>query len=168
MNRSDFLKLVGAREGNAEYVPVACLLSNGYACAGYYNTQLNQDLDSTCVLVNARLVGLRERSENEEQPTISDFNEFLEEIVQQAYRSEEEAIKTTTDIYGRSIPLAAIPLDQIVVVYPIAHIREMMRQAGPELHREAGGTRETAGRIPSFQDFDRKSIVLRILRTKLW
>ena len=31
MDRDDFLKLIGAESGDAEYLPVAFLLCNGYA-----------------------------------------------------------------------------------------------------------------------------------------
>jgi hypothetical protein len=41
MNREDFAKLVGAETEKTEYLPVACLLRSGYACAGYYHAAVN-------------------------------------------------------------------------------------------------------------------------------
>ena len=38
MNRDDFVKLAGVASDKAEYLPVAFLLCNGYACAGYYHS----------------------------------------------------------------------------------------------------------------------------------
>ena len=80
MNRQDFLKLVGA-ESNADYLPVAFLLRNGYACAGYYHSAVNEDLVDTCVLLNVHLIELHGDNRAPGQPTIYDFNDFLEEIV---------------------------------------------------------------------------------------
>lgn len=34
-----------------------------------------------------------------------------------------------TDAYGKSIPLTAIPSEQMAVIYPIAHIGALMRRA---------------------------------------
>ena len=81
MNREDFIKLVGAASAKAEYLPVAFLLRNGYACAGYYHSAVNEDLNSTCVLLNARLIELQAENRVSGQPSINDFNDFLEEVV---------------------------------------------------------------------------------------
>ena len=81
MNRDDFVKLVGVASDDDQYVPVAFLLCNGYACAGYYHPPVNKGLASTCVLLNARLIELRGENKVSGQPSIYDFNEFLEEIV---------------------------------------------------------------------------------------
>jgi hypothetical protein len=60
MNCSDILALVcGKVSAEADYVPVACLLSSGYACVGYFNSSINQNLSDTLVLLNMRLVDLR-------------------------------------------------------------------------------------------------------------
>jgi hypothetical protein len=159
MNRSDFTKLIGAEGGNAEYLPVACLLRAGYGCAGYYNQAINANLTDTCVLANARLVEFRhERAGG--QATIEDFNEFLQEIVQRVYQADESSGEPPeTDPYVKSIPLAAIPMNEISDVYPVAHITKMMRV----LQKEGDSKR-----VPAFFDFDNKSIILKILRAKLW
>ena len=47
MNRDDFVKLVGVASDDDQHVPVAFLLSNGYACAGYYHAAVNEGLTST-------------------------------------------------------------------------------------------------------------------------
>ena len=36
MGRDDFIKLIGADSGNAEYLPVAFLLKSAYAGLGYF------------------------------------------------------------------------------------------------------------------------------------
>jgi len=156
MKKSDFLRLVGAREG-AEYAPVAGMLSCGYGFVGYFNGRANEGLDETCVLINARLVDLRGGEEDVTGPRISDFSEFVEEIVRQSYQSDETPEEPRSDVFGRSIPLAAIPFDEVAVVYPVAQIGRMME----DLERERK-------RIPSFFDLDNKSIILKLLRTKLW
>jgi len=53
--------------------------------------------------------------------------------------------------------LAAIPFDQVAVIYPIGRISKMMQKLKFEKKK-----------TPSFLDIDNKSIVLKILRTKLW
>lgn len=157
MNRNDFKKLIGAESEDAEYLPVACLLESGYGCAGYYNAALNADLSETCVLVNARLVEFRRPETAGQRATIEDFNEFLEEIVMNYYNEAESERAPESDLYGKSIPLTAIPYGQIALVYPVAHIGALMRRAEKEENR-----------VPTFLDFDRKSVVIKLLRTKLW
>ena len=156
MTKTDFLRLVGAGEG-VEYAPVAGMLRNGYGFAGYFNSQLNEGMEDTFVLLNARLVDMRGESDTRTQPRISDFGEFVEEIVRESYQSAEEPRLPRSDIYGKSIPLAAIPLNEISVVYPVGHIGKMMQR----IERE----QKT---IPSFLDFDNKSLVLKVLRTRIW
>ena len=155
MNKADFLRIVGASEG-AEYVPVAGLLQNAYSFAGYFNSRVNEDVADTLVLINARLMDLRETTASRSRSHISDFNEFVEDIVVQSYRPEQESQSTRSDIYGKSIPLIAIPFEQVALVYPIAQIGKMMAQ----LHHEQQ-------RAPSFFDFENKSLVLKILGTTL-
>ena len=156
MKKSDVLRLVGAREG-AEYAPVAGMLSCGYGFVGYFNGRANEGLEETCVLINARLVDLRSDGEDVTEPRITDFSEFVEEIVRQSYQAEKPPGEPRSDVFGRSIPLAAIPFDQVAVVYPVAQIGRMM--ADVERERK---------KIPSFFDLDNKSIVLKFFRAKLW
>jgi len=156
MNRADFLRLVGGGEG-AEYTPVAGLLHSGQGFAGYYNAQVNEGMETTCVLVNARVVDMSSEDHGTGQPRITDFRDFLEEIVQQAYQSDDAPEMPRDDIYGKSIPLAAIPLDEIAVLYPVGQIGRMMQEL--ETSSDA---------VPSFLDFTNKSVVLKVLRTKLW
>ena len=156
MDRDDFVKLAGVASGDDQYVPVAFLLSNGYACAGYYHPSVNEDLVSTCVLLNARLIELQKAS-GSSQPSIRDFNEFLEEIAMGLCEpSDETDASPRADAYGKSIPMTAIPFDQITVVYPIAHIGALMRRAEPK-----------QSRLPGFLDLS-KSELINLLRTKLW
>ncbi len=157
MNREDFLKLVGVASEKAEYLPVAFLLGNGYACAGYYHAAINEGLAGTCVLLNARLIELRGENKLSGQPSINDFNEFLEEIVVNFCEpSGKGEASPRSDAYGKSIPLTAIAFEQIAVVYPVAHIGALM-------HR----VEQRESRLPSFLDLD-KSETIKLLRTKLW
>ena len=160
MRRKDFIKLIGAHSGNADYLPVACLLTSGYACAGYYNSALNEEFEDACVLVNARLVDVRDNPKVGERAAIQDFNHFIEEIVTgivQAGDGDPDAFLSPGDQYGRSIPLTALSYTEISVVYPVSHIGTLMRRV-----------EEDEQKIPTFLDFERKSIVLKILKTKLW
>ena len=82
------------------------------------------------MLLNARLIELRGENKVSGQPSINDFNEFLEEIVVNFCEpSSKGKSSPRTDAYGKSIPLTAIPFEQIAVVYPIAHIGSLMRRA---------------------------------------
>jgi hypothetical protein len=161
MNKHDFSKIIGVENENAEYLPVACMLRSGYGCAGYYNAELNRDLQNTCVLVNARLVAFDNTEGNGRQATIQDFNEFLEEIVTEIYKAEETlpGEEQTSDVYGKTIPLTAVSLDEVALVYPVAHIGTLMHRVEEDM--------PTAG-VPTFFDFNNKSIVVKLLRTRLW
>ena len=156
MKKEDFLRIVGAGNG-VEYAPVAGMLRNGYGFAGYFNSQLNQGMEETFVLLNARLVNIRRDTESRTPPRLSDFGEFVEEIVMENYQSSDEPKLPRSDVYGKSIPLAAIPLNELSVVYPVGHIGRMMQTIEKEQNT-----------IPSFLDFDNKSLLLKLLRTKLW
>jgi hypothetical protein len=156
MNREDFAKLVGAGVDRADYLPVAFLLANGYACAGYYHSSVNEGLTSACILLNARLIELQ-GANGGSRPSIQDFNEFLEEIVVGLCVPEGKGESPPrADTYGKSIPLMAIPFEQMAVVYPVAHIGALMRRAEPQPSRR-----------PGFLDLS-KSELLNLLRMKLW
>ncbi|MFZ1932548.1 MAG: hypothetical protein WCB27_04770 [Thermoguttaceae bacterium] len=157
MNRDDFVKLVGVASDDDQYVPVAFLLCNGYACAGYYHPPVNKGLAGACVLLNARLIELRGDNKVGGQPSINDFNEFLEEIVVNFCEpSGNGKPSSRTDAYGKSIPLTAIPFEQIAVVYPVAHIGSLMRRAERQKTRP-----------PRFLDLNQSEII-KLLQTKLW
>lgn len=57
---------------------------------------------------------------------------------------------------GKSTLLTAIPFDQIVVIYPVAHIGALMRRAKKE-----------AKRLPTFLDLNESEIIA-LLKTRLW
>jgi hypothetical protein len=150
------LKLIDARSSRAEYLPVAMLLRNGHACAGYYNPSVNEDLEATCVLLNAHLIELQGSLASSGRPTINDFNELLEEIVVNFASEDGKSPPPHEGVYGKSIPLMAISYEEIAVVYPVAHIGVLMRRA------------EQQGRkLPTFLDLD-KSEIINLLRTRLW
>ena len=157
MNRDDFTKLIGVVSEKAEYLPVALMLFNGYACAGHYHAAINEGLASTCVLLNARLIELQGENKVSGQARINDFNEFLEEIVLNFCEpSGKSESSPRSDAYGKSIPLIAIPFEQIAVVYPVAHIGALMRRAEQQKIRPHG-----------FLDLN-KSEIIKLLRAKLW
>lgn len=157
MNREDIVKLIGAEANSTEYLPVAFLLSNGYACAGYYHSAVNEGLVGTCVLLNAHLIELQGDNQGAGRPSIGDFNEFLEEIVVKFCEPNDEGqAPVRSEVYGKSIPLTAIPFDQIAVVYPVAHISALMRRA-----------KQQEKRLPTFLDLN-KSEIIGLLKTKLW
>ena len=63
--------------------------------------------------------------------------------------------------FGKSIPLTAIAYDEIAVVYPVTPIGDLLRRANDEVKADAQ-------QVPSFLDFENKSLVVKVLRTKLW
>lgn len=165
MNRQDFLKLIGAKSGQADYLPVACLLKTGYACAGFFNSALNDDFTNTCVLVNARLIELAGVTHETQRSAIHDFNEFIESVVTGVLQGSEgdvDSLFSDDPRFGKSMPLSALSFDDIAVVYPVGHISTLMRRV------EEDQTVKHAGDVPTFLDFENKSVVLKILRTKLW
>jgi hypothetical protein len=129
MNRSDFLHLIGGNE-TSEYVPVAFLLRGGHGVAGYFNGTANRGLIDSVVLANARLVEFQQARAGQ-QAVISDFSEFLEQIVQRQFRAEES---------------------------PVSKIGQMMHAMDTN----------APGNPPAFLDFENKSIILKVLRTKIW
>lgn len=162
MQRADLLKLVGA-DGSAEYTPVAFLLRNGYACAGNFNSTLNQEMTETCILLNCRMVEL-----SGEAPSgrgISDFNEFLEDVVTSGL-AESESTDDEFEIhqarFGRPVPIVAVPLNEVAVVYPIAHIETLVKRAS-----EKRDDQPRTSSSPNLLDFKRSEI-LAVLNTKLW
>lgn len=168
MHRADFLKLVGGKGEGSDYVPVACMLNNGYACAGFYNQSVNDQYADACILVNARMVDLREPKRRTERTAIHDFGEFLEEFVMEVMEKKPKAKKRINEDaeafeqqFGKIIPLTAISFGEIAVVYPVARIGNLLRQASEE-------TKANPAEVPSFLDFQNKSVVLKALMTKLW
>lgn len=168
MKRDEFLKLIGGKSDGTEYIPVACLLKNGYACAGYVNQSINEPFNETCLLVNARMVDLREPGRRTERGAFHDFGDFLEEFVtgmldKQPHERDvlDEASSAAYERFGKSIPLTAVSFDEIAVVYPVARIGNLLRQVTVE-------TKADPQQLPSFLDFENRSVVLKVLRTKLW
>ena len=158
MNKQDLKRLIGAGKSGSDYIPVAVLLSSGYGCAGFYNNVVNEDLDDTCVLLNARLVELQQDQVSRHR--VNDFNDFIADIVDRMSSGEVEDSLPETDMGGTSIPLTAIPFSEIALAYPVATITELLERV-----RNSDSEDES---LPSFLDFDNKSIVLKALRTKLW
>jgi hypothetical protein len=59
---------------------------------------------------------------------------------------------------GSTIPLAGIDYCDIVLLYPVAQISALMRRAEDSF----------VERVPTFLDFRNKSIVFKVLTTRLW
>ncbi len=169
MNRNDFLKLVGAGSDDEEYSPVVCLLRDGRGCIGYYNTLLNEDLEETCLFVNARILEFKEARSGAGSGAIHDFNDFLEDVVSRLPDGDtQHSLAADSHSYGKAIPLTAISLDEIAVLYPVSHISSLLERASQESDDEESTTAEEGQTpIPSFLDFE-QSPVLKVLRTKLW
>lgn len=169
MTRHDFLKLIGAASAVAEYTPVAFLLKGGYAGLGYYNASVNDGFTDTAVFLNARLMDLTRRTERG-QPSVRDFNEFLEEVVGDGSDAEDGVLPEKLE-FGRPIPLAAVPLHELAVVYPVSQIKTLVRRAQEHGSKEQGaqqqGAQEQGAPIPAFFDLD-KSEILKLLRVRLW
>ena len=157
MNSQDLRKIIGASKGPVEYAPVALLLKTGYACFGHYNGNVNEDLDHTLVVLNAQLMDLKAEA-HRSRPAAEDFREFLLEIVG-AYDAQQQDDLPTREFLGKPIPLIAIPLEEIAIVYPVAQIVAMLQRVSPQ-QREQRAT-------PALFDFDRSEI-LTVLRMKLW
>jgi hypothetical protein len=90
------------------------------------------------------------------RPVINDFNEFLEEIVVDFVSGDGTSTEPREGLHGKSIPLMAIPYDEISVVYPVAHISALMRRAEQEERKR-----------PTFLDLNRSEII-QLLRTRQW
>jgi hypothetical protein len=64
-----------------------------------------------------------------------------------------------------TIPLTAIPVNQIAMLYPMAQIAKLLKSA----QRVTQGERSISmSEVSTFLDFNNRSIVLKVLRTKLW
>ena len=167
MHRKDFLKLIGADSDVAEYLPVAALLRNGNGCVGHYNAIMNAELEETCVLVNARIIEFKE-SRGGGRGSIQDFNDFLEDVVVRVTDGgEQDALAVDNDEFGKAIPLTAIALDEISVLYPVSHIRSLLERSSRASAKTVSTSADEPAAIPSFLDFE-QSPVLKVLRTKLW
>lgn len=160
----DILCLMGSSSSpESDYTPIACLLNSGYGCVGYFNPSVNENLSDTIVLLNMRLVDLRLEEGHSRRGRVADFNDFLQDVVAQHVQAEAET-EETEGIDG-TIPLTAIPVSEIAMLYPVAHIAKLLKMA----QRVTQGERqESSDEVPSFLDFNNKSIVLKVLRTKLW
>lgn len=165
MNRDDVINLIAhAKSADAEYVPVAMLLSSGYGCVGYFNQAINASLADSLVLLNARLVDLRADDHHSRHGRVSDFNDFLQDVVVSHVREESHETENDSDRPEGTIPLTAVPLREIAILYPVAQIANLLKSAYKVTAGDRGATQE----VPTFLDFNNKSIVLKALRTKLW
>jgi hypothetical protein len=154
MTRGDFLKLIGAESKSAEYVPVAFLLKSGYAALGYFNATINDGLNDAVVFLNVLLTDLAAHHERGRHP-IRDFNEFLEEVVTAAADADKDELPVKPDL-GRRTPLAAFPLSELAVVYPVSQISELVKRS-----------KERGRSLPTFFDLS-KSEILGLLHLRPW
>jgi hypothetical protein len=160
MDVKELSRLIGAKSGKAEFLPVAFLLKTGYACYGHYNSTVNQGLSDLCVLLNVQLLDLTATMQKSRN-TIRDFSDFLEDVVVRASKSDAE----TTDSdeprpkskFGKAIPIAAVATSDIAIVYPVAQIGALLRRS-----RDQGESLAT-----TLMDF-KKSEIRALLLTKLW
>lgn len=149
---NDFRKIIGAEKGDRDDLPVAMLLRTGYGCLGTYSVRTNEGLTDTVLVINAQLATFAEHTRRS-RPVLEDFREFLTEFV----TAGEDAEFPVRKEFGKPIPLAAISVDDIAIVYPVAHIMDLLRLASGEQKKQT----------PHLLDIERSEI-LRLLRTKLW
>ena len=167
MNRDDILSLVcSGTSPDDDYVPVACLLKSGYGCVGYFNRSVNDSLSAAIVLLNMRLVDLRAEEGHSRRGRVADFNDFLQDVVAQHVQAESEDASDDYEKRDGTIPLTAIPVSEIAMLYPVAHIARLLKSARRVTH--GNGSAAGSEVIPSFLDFNNKSIVLKVLRAKIW
>lgn len=164
MNRNDVINLIAPPQSSAEYVPVAMLLSSGYGCVGYYNQSINEKMVDSVVLLNARLVDLRSEDHHSRHGHVADFNDFLQDVVAGHVRADSHDNGQESEHSEGTIPLTAIPLPEIGILYPVDQIAALLKS----VHKVTQGDHGTVQGIPTFLDFNNKSIVLKALRTKLW
>ena len=160
MDVKELGRLIGAESGKAEYLPVAFLLKTGYACYGHYNAAVNDGLSDLCVLLNVRLLDLS--TSQKTRNSIRDFSDFLEDVVVRASKSDAESANADDSLakgkFGKAIPIAAVAVSDIAIVYPVAQIGTLLRRS-----REQGETQAATTML----DFE-KSEILTLLRMKLW
>jgi len=170
MHRNDFLKLIGAESNVAKFLPVAGLLRNGNGCVGHYNVMMNEGLVETCVLLNARIIEFKEARAGGGRGTIQDFSDFLEDVVARVTSDgEQDTLALDNSDFGKAIPLTAIALDEIIILYPVSHIRSLLERTSQAQSSAAaqGAPSDNPAEIPTFLDFE-QSPVLKVLRMKLW
>ena len=163
----DILQLIGVSDSpENDYTPVACLLNSGYGCVGYFNRSVNESLNDTVVLLNMRLVDLRVEEGHSRRGRVADFNDFLQDVVAQHVQGESEKEENDgSENRSDTIPLTAIPVNEIAMLYLVAHIAKLLKSAQRVTH---GDRSQTIDEIPTFLDFNNKSIVLKVLMTKIW
>ncbi len=163
----DILQLIGVSDSpENDYTPVACLLNSGYGCVGYFNRSVNESLNDTVVLLNMRLVDLRVEESHSRRGRVADFNDFLQDVVAQHVQEEsEKEDDDRSENRSDTIPLTAIPVNEIAMLYPVAHIAKLLKSAQRVTH---GDRSHTMTEVPTFLDFNNKSIVLKVLRAKIW
>lgn len=97
---------------------------------------------------------------------VADFNDFLQDVVAQHVQDEsEKEDDDRSENRSDTIPLTAIPVNEIAMLYPVAHIAKLLKSAQRVTH---GDRSHTMDEVTTFLDFNNKSIVLKVLRTKLW
>jgi hypothetical protein len=117
-------------------------------------------------LLNMRLVDLRVEESHSRRGRVADFNDFLQDVVAQHVQEESDPQdKDRSDNPRDTIPLTAIPVNEIAMLYPVAHIAKLLKMAQRVTQGECS---ESSDEVPSFLDFNNKSIVLKVLRAKIW
>ena len=168
MMLEDVLSLIGGNVSHeTDYTPIACLLNSGYGCVGYFNPSVNNNLSDTIVLLNMRLVDLRVEEGHSRRGRVADFNDFLQDVVAKHVQSEADSDSNQSmDGEDGTIPLTAIPVSEIAMLYPVAQIARLLKSAQHVTQGSSGSISTTE--VPTFLDFNNKSIVLKVLRAKIW
>ncbi len=160
----DVLRLIGGSDSpDSDYMPIACLLNSGYGCVGYFNCSVNERLSDTILLLNMRLVDLRVKEGHSRRGRIADFHDFLQDVAAQHVQADEDG-EESEPIEG-TIPLTVIPVGEIAMLYPVAHIAELLKSTKRVTPNSSS---DASSEVPTFLDFNNKSIVLMVLRTQIW
>lgn len=153
MNSNDFLLVMG-RSKEQKYLPVAGLLEMNYGFFGYFNPDINDEMVESVILLNTTLFKFDQDNGGESSTYhIRDFNDFLEEFV---LEQKTEVTTRMQEEYGKSMPACLIPLKKIVALYPMSKIRDIVKAVEEETPH------------PTFLDFNNRSVVLKVLRKKIW
>ena len=188
----DILSLIGRSSSpETDHTPIACLLSSGYGCVGYFNSFVNESLSYTIVLLNMRLADLRVEEGHSRRGSVADIDDFLQDVVAQHVQADEDGEESEpiemplvdlrmeeghsrrgsvsdVDDFLQDVVAQHVEADEdgeIAMLYPVAHIAALLKSATRVTPNVSS---ETCSEVPAFPDFRNKSIVLRVLRTQIW
>ena len=87
-----------------------------------------------------------------DQTAVTDFNDFLQDVVANHVRDESPEDEGESDLPEGTIPLTAVPLREIAILYPVAQIATLLKSARKVTGGDKGATQE----VPTFLDFNNR------------